>query len=60
MAVHAENPLRRPRIAEVLNSPLAVPTFEAVGAEGLVTGEDGQIFDFVSTGAAAVRAVIAN
>lgn len=39
---------------------LAVPTPEAARAEGLLAGEDGQVFDLVPTGIAAVGAVVAD
>lgn len=59
MAVHAKNPLRGSRVAKVLDLFLAVATFEAVGAEGLITRQYGQIFDLVAAAAAAVRAIVA-
>ncbi len=60
MAIHAENPLRCAGISQVFYFPLAVPTFEAGGAKGLVSCQDGQVFNLVSTVAAAVSAVVAN
>jgi hypothetical protein len=60
MATHAKDALRRPRITQVLNLPLTVPTSEAAGAEGLVAGEDGEILDLVAASIAAVGAVVAN
>lgn len=47
MALHTEDTLRCPRIAQVLDLLLAVPALEALGAKSLVAGQDGQIFDLV-------------
>ena len=58
MAVHAEDTLRRPSIAQVLNLSLAIPTLEAIGAKSLVTSENRKILYLVSTVTAAVRAVV--
>lgn len=60
MAVHAEDALRCPSISEVLNLLLTVPALEASGAERLVSCENRQILDFVSTVATAVCAVVAD
>ena len=60
MTAHAKDALRGARIAQVLDLPLAVATSEAARAEGLVAGEDGQVFDLVSAGIAAVGAVVAD
>ena len=60
MAAHAEDTLRRAGIAKVLDLALAVATTEAVGAEGLVAGQDGEVFDLVAAGIAAVGAVVAD
>jgi hypothetical protein len=59
MTVHTEYALRSSRIAKVLNLFLAITTFEAIRAEGLVTSQYCQVLDLVSTAAAAVRAVVA-
>lgn len=59
MTVHAEDTLGRSGIPKVLNSPLAVSTFEAIGTECLVTGQNRQIFYLISAGAAAVCTVAA-
>jgi spore maturation protein CgeB len=59
MTVHTKYALRRSRIAKVLNFFLAIATFEAIRAEGLVTSQYRQVLDLVSTAAAAVRAVVA-
>lgn len=59
MAVHAKNALRCPSISKVFNLSLAVATFETVGAKGLVSGQNGKIFDLVEAAAAAVGAVVA-
>lgn len=60
MAVHAENTLRGPSIAQIFDLSLAIATPEACSAEGLVPSKNGQVLDLVSTGAAAVGAVVAN
>lgn len=59
MAGHAEDALRGAGIAQVLDLLLAVAAAEAVGAEGLVAREDGQVFDLVAAVVAAIRAVVA-
>lgn len=58
MAAHAKDALRRPRIAKVLDLPLAVATSKAGAAEGLVAGQDGEILDLVVASAAAVCTVV--
>ena len=60
MAVHAKDALRCPSISEVLDLLLAVSTLEAIGAECLVSCEDCQIFNLVTTVTTAVRAVVAD
>ena len=60
MAFHAEDPLRRPGVFEIFNLLLAVPTSKTCCAKGLIAGEDGQILDFVPTGAAAICTVVAD
>jgi hypothetical protein len=60
MARHAEDALRRPRISKVLNLALAVAAAETGRAEGLVTRQDGQVFNLVAARAAAVCAVVAD
>ena len=60
MAPHAEDALRCPRVSQVLDLAFTVSASEAGGAESLVPGEDGEIFDFVATGAATVGAVVAD
>jgi len=60
VAAHAEDTLTGARITQVLDLPLAVATFEARGAEGLVAGEYGEVFNLVAAGAAAVGAVVAD
>jgi hypothetical protein len=57
MTVHTEYSLRRACITKVLDLLLAVSTSETLGAESLISGQDGQVFNFVVAGAAAVRAV---
>jgi len=59
MAGHAEDTLRSSGIAEVLDLALAVATPEAIGAEGLVAREDGEVFDLVAAVVAAICAVVA-
>jgi hypothetical protein len=60
MAAHAKYALRCPGISQVLNLPLTVSTAEAGGTEGLVAGENSQVFDLVTASAAAVCTVVAN
>lgn len=60
MAFHAEHSLSGSGISEVLDLLLAIPTSKATSAIGLVPGQDGEVFDFVSAGAAAVRAIVAD
>ena len=60
MAIHTEDTLRRAGVTQILDLPLAIPAFEAVGAKGLVAGEDCWILDLVTTAATAVRAIVAN
>lgn len=60
MTVHAKDTLRGPGVTEIFNPPLAIPAFKAVGAKGLVAGQDGQVFDLVSARAAAVCTVAAD
>ena len=60
MTLQTENSLRRPRILEIFDLLFAVPTFEAVGAECLISREDSQIFYFVPTNAAAICTIIAD
>lgn len=60
MTAHAEYPLRRAGISQILNLALAVPASKAVCAKGLIAREDGQILNLVSAGVAAVGAVVAD
>jgi hypothetical protein len=60
MTAHTEDTLGSARIAQILNLPFAVATAEAARAEGLVAGEDGQVFDLVATGIAAICTVVAD
>jgi hypothetical protein len=60
MAGHAEDALGSACIAQVLNLPLAIPAPEAVGAKGLVAGQDGEVFDLVPAVVAAIGAVVAD
>lgn len=59
MARHAKDALRGAGIAEVLNLALAVSTSEAIGTEGLVARQDGQVLDLVAAVVAAVCTVVA-
>lgn len=59
MTGHAEDTLRGAGIAQILNLALAIPASEAVGTEGLVTGQDGQVFNLVAAVVAAVCAIVA-
>lgn len=60
MAIHAKDSLRCASIAKILNLLFAVPAPKALRTEGLVTRQDGQIFDLVATRIAAVGAIAAN
>jgi hypothetical protein len=59
MTVHAKNALRCTRISQILDFPLTIPAFETVRAEGLVSGQDRKVLDFVATIAAAIGTVVA-
>ena len=59
MTRHAEGSLRCTGIAEIFNLALAVSTSEAIGTEGLVAGQNGQVFDLVAAVVAAICAVVA-
>jgi len=59
MTRHTEDTLRSAGIAQVLDLALAIPTAEAVGTEGLVASQDGQIFDLVAAVVAAICTVVA-
>jgi hypothetical protein len=59
MTGHTEDTLRSAGIAQVLDLALAIPTPEAVGTEGLVAGQDGEILDLVAAVVAAICAVVA-
>lgn len=60
MAAHAEDALAGARITQILNLPLAIAALEAGGAKGLVARQDGEVFDLVAAGAAAVGAIVAD
>jgi hypothetical protein len=60
VAGHAEDALGSACIAQVLDLPLAIPAAEAVGAKGLVAGQDGEVFYLVPAVVAAVGAVVAD
>jgi hypothetical protein len=59
VARHAKDALRGARIAQVFDLALAVPAAEAVGTEGLVACQNGQILDLVAAVVATVCAVVA-
>jgi hypothetical protein len=56
---HAEDTLRGAGIAQVLDLALAVAAAEAIGTEGLVARQDGQVLNLVAAVVAAVCAVVA-
>lgn len=58
MAVHAEDALRGTRIPQILDFLFAISALEAVGAECLVSRQDGQILNLVPAAAATVCAVV--
>lgn len=60
MTIHAKYSLRSASIAKVFNLSLTVAASEAMGAEGLVACEDGEVFDLLPTRAAVVRAFATN
>ena len=60
MALHTEDPLRRPRILQVLNFFFAIPTFEAVRTERLVPCKDSQILNLVGAHTTAVGTIVAD
>jgi hypothetical protein len=57
---HAKYSLRCPSVFEIFDLLLAVPTLKAVGAEGLIAGQDGQILDLVIADTAAVCTIVAD
>ena len=60
MTFHAKNALRSASISKVFNLFLAVPTTEAASAESLISSENREILDLVTTGTTAVCTIIAN
>lgn len=60
MTAHAKDALGRPRIAQIFYFSLAVSTSEAGRAKGLISRQDGQVFDLVAACAAAVCAIVAD
>ena len=60
MAFHTKYPLCRPRISQIFNLLLAVATTETAGAKCMISGEDSQVLNLVSTSTAAVCAVVAD
>lgn len=59
MTTHAEDSLRSASIPQILDLPLAIATSETAGAEGLVAGQDGEVFDLVIARAATVGTIVA-
>lgn len=49
-----------PGITKVLDFPLAIPTAEAGCAEGLVSGQDGQVLNLITASTTAVGAIVAD
>lgn len=60
MAGHTEDSLRCPRIFQILDLALAIPTSEAARTERLVSGKDREIFDLVAASGAAVGTAVAD
>jgi cobalamin biosynthesis protein CobD/CbiB len=60
VAAHAKDALGGPGISQIFDLPLTISAPEASSAEGLISGQDGQVFNFISTRATAVCAVVAN
>ncbi len=60
MAIHAEDALRCAGIPKILDLLFTISTFEASGAEGLISREYCQILNLVSTVAAAICSIVAN
>lgn len=60
VAFHAEYPLRRPRILQVLDFLPTASAPKACGTESLVAGKDGEILDLVPARTAAICTVVAN
>ena len=59
MALHAEDALGCSGVSEIFNFALAVAALEAGSAKGLIAGQNGEVFNLVAAGAAAVGAVVA-
>lgn len=57
MTIHTEDALGCARIAQVFDLSLAVAASEALSTEGLITGEDGEILNFVTAGVATIGTV---
>jgi hypothetical protein len=58
VAGHAKNALRGTSIAQVLDFALAIPTAKTVGTEGLISCQDGQVFNLITAMVTAVCAVV--
>lgn len=59
MTIHAKDSLRGARITQILDFSFAVPTFEAIGTECLVSGQDCEVFDLVVAVTTTVCAIVA-
>lgn len=59
MTAHAEYALRCPCVSEILDLLFAVAATKTGATECLITCENREVFNFVSTSIAAVRAVVA-
>ena len=58
MTGHAKYALTRPRISQVLDLALAVPTSEACRAKCLIASQDGKIFNLVSASIATIGTIV--
>lgn len=59
MASHAEDALCCTCITQIFDLAFAVSTTEACGAKGLISGQNGEIFDFVVARVASICTIIA-
>ena len=60
MTVHAKYALRGPSISQILDLPLAIPAFEAIGTKCLISRQDCQILDLITTITTTIGAVVAD
>lgn len=58
MTAHAKYALRGSGVTEVIDLAFAVPTAEARGAKGLISSQNGEVLDLVTTRAATISAVV--